>query len=378
MNLLSAVRKYPVCGNDPLENFITEAWAWTLSHYPNFSTDFLNWFFNVNDPEVEWRTQLFYNGYVDLIGISDTNIFIFEHKVDAPFQQDQLERYLSEANKRHKTLNHYVAVIGRVNRKSQISLNECYVKTWADVALWVNHYISKLGEENIEEKFVLGNIINLLKKEGLGPMEPIKEETLKNYYLVYGLEDQIKGIFRKLRDEIDWKEVMKDIPRSDNEEKKFIPRSIKNNYGRIGIEFSRYYDWNPSCFFGVLLDPTDHGLDAPVTGPDLCFIIDFNKPHHSQYETYPEYESLKAEMKLLEQKMKLSDKKWYFYDHLKDKNATRKNRWHPLYMRWSFAEFLKDIKPEKQTEVIGDELLSFMKTFLKECPSFLRLRMKLI
>jgi hypothetical protein len=107
MSLLTVVRKYPVGNNDPLENFITESWAWTLSNYSRFSTEFVKWFFNITDSEVEWKTQKYYNGYIDLIGISETNILIFEHKIDAVFQNDHFKRYLEEARKPHKFITFF-------------------------------------------------------------------------------------------------------------------------------------------------------------------------------------------------------------------------------------------------------------------------------
>ena len=43
--LFEALRKYsPREGNDPLENFITEGFAWLLNKYPEFGEFFLQYF----------------------------------------------------------------------------------------------------------------------------------------------------------------------------------------------------------------------------------------------------------------------------------------------------------------------------------------------
>ena len=69
IGLLESVRKYhPRKGTDPLENFITEAFAWMLNDCPEFGTHFVNEILkNLDFPDfdsnnIRWETQMNFDG----------------------------------------------------------------------------------------------------------------------------------------------------------------------------------------------------------------------------------------------------------------------------------------------------------------------------
>ena len=90
VGLFEALSRYsPREGNDPLENFITEGFAWLLNKYPEFGGFFLQYLeeklrLNVNRYDCEWSTQDNFDGkYPDMVcRFRDENkAIVFEHKV---------------------------------------------------------------------------------------------------------------------------------------------------------------------------------------------------------------------------------------------------------------------------------------------------------
>jgi hypothetical protein len=86
-NLLTALRKYrPTEGRVLLEKFITEAFAWILKNYSDFSIFYLIKLAELLKCEIEhpnpnWQTQVNFNGFFpDLICKMGCKAFVFEHK----------------------------------------------------------------------------------------------------------------------------------------------------------------------------------------------------------------------------------------------------------------------------------------------------------
>ena len=100
-DLLTSLRKYRITHKrDSKENFITEAFAWLLKNYPNFSSYFikdlknrLNSTINVSE-NLKWDTQKNFDGvYPDMVCEFDDNAFVFEHKAWSYLHQNQLQNY---------------------------------------------------------------------------------------------------------------------------------------------------------------------------------------------------------------------------------------------------------------------------------------------
>jgi hypothetical protein len=89
-SLSSALRKYPKSQElDPIENFITEGFAWLLRNKEPLARDFVI-YLNSKLPEPltlsptlpEWKTQhTFPGGQIDMVADFGKFAFIFEHKI---------------------------------------------------------------------------------------------------------------------------------------------------------------------------------------------------------------------------------------------------------------------------------------------------------
>ena len=109
LGLLESVRKYhPRDGSDPLENFITEAFAWMLRNCPEFGEYFAsNIAKQLNMSEFDtanqrWETQQNFGGvYPDMVCSSGTMALVFEHKTWSEVGDNQISNYRSYANKNY-------------------------------------------------------------------------------------------------------------------------------------------------------------------------------------------------------------------------------------------------------------------------------------
>ena len=110
IGLFEALSRYsPREGNDPLENFITEGFAWLLNKYPEFGEFFLRHLeeklrekelqLKVNKYDCEWSTQVNFNGKrPDMVyrfrDVNKGKAIVFEHKVmGLSLAKDQLKDY---------------------------------------------------------------------------------------------------------------------------------------------------------------------------------------------------------------------------------------------------------------------------------------------
>ena len=98
--LFEALRKYsPREGNDPLENFITEGFAWLLNKYPEFGEFFLQYLeeklqLNVNKYDCKWSTQVNFDGkYPDMVYRWENRAIVFEHKTWTRLDENQIKNY---------------------------------------------------------------------------------------------------------------------------------------------------------------------------------------------------------------------------------------------------------------------------------------------
>ena len=117
--LFEALRRYsPRENRDPLENFITEGFAWILNKYTDFGKFFLqdleeklNW--SIGNYDCEWLTQENFDGkFPDMVCHfnGENKAIIFEHKTWSRLHEDQLADYKKYA-KRKFTDNHRIVLI---------------------------------------------------------------------------------------------------------------------------------------------------------------------------------------------------------------------------------------------------------------------------
>lgn len=181
-NLLSALRKYrPRENHDPLENFITEAFAWLLQNHPRFGEFFLNKIasklqlqFVAKGATTEWTTQVNFEGLrPDLIAETDGRAFVFEHKAWSALRPNQLQNYRNQAILKYGKENYHLILITAASYL--IDQNPDLALCWHDVHAWIKEWQS---HRDYEEEFLFGDFCQLLENEGMGPPAEISHAAI--------------------------------------------------------------------------------------------------------------------------------------------------------------------------------------------------------
>ncbi len=355
-SLFTALRKYsPRENNDPLENFVTEAFAWLLKNELDFSAFFLEKI----DPElgkkeekinlkgIKWSTQTSWGGvYPDMICELGDSVYIFEHKVWTHLHGNQLQNYINFAQNKYSSSKMILITAGPYQWTQKSDLAIC----WSDVYCYIKSWLSKAGRESHQYDFVFSDFLELLKNEGLAPTAPITREAILGYYHARYLHEESVSLFQAI---IKYNNGMILDCLSEHEDYK---PDVSDQYGRVGIDL--FLEWRPGLFVGFLLDYEDYEI-KPVDeskGPDCCFIFNFDDSLHNNYPHDELFERLTKE---LEDLFINDEGGWQFYNHFKGDNP--KNMWHPLYVRKPMLEVLaglgdEDTLTDKTTLALFEEL----------------------
>lgn len=325
--LLESLRKYrPREGVDPLENFITEAFAWILGNHPAFSEFFVNKIANrlqmqgMNGKTCEWATQYNFDGvYPDLVCHSNSKAIIFENKAWSHLHENQLQNYRNYAAANYESSK----IILVTATKYQHAQNPDLALCWSDIYKLIDKWIDDTGENS----FIFGDFLELLKSEGLGPPAPISHESILYFYASIDLKPNLEHLIQRVEKE-DWSKNIRDGFKLFVESKRGL--AYGEAWGRMGIHLLD--KWRPGIFVGILLDGRDH-YTKPINaakGPDFCLILDFESDLHSRYPSNAHYIEF---VKNVSRKITTTCKDWEFYNHLENNEALRKNRWHPIHIR---------------------------------------------
>ncbi len=364
------------------ENYLTETWAWILRNNKSLLNSFLKEVFEVDvtGEQLEVTTQKYISsgsgkGFIDLTITTLNYCFIFEHKINHSFGEDQILKYIEWAKKKGYSSEKIMAatVSGyfidhdeTVGDSNLILVN--YL--WHDLYKFIDE---KNNEKTFSESevFVLKCFQNLLIKNDLTWIETeVSMEGLKNYYSALSVNKSLRDIFSQIKDHYKWEKVYKVFQRVDG--KNHPPKTAGERWGRIGIDLDIVRGWTPSLFFGVLADPIDHKVvpSNPEIGPDLCLIVDIDKSRFRDYDISNEYKKLETEMQSWAERNK---NEWSFYNHLEDAGSEA-NLWHPLYLRKPLYSILHGAdSPEGQRKKIEDEMTLLLDAMFKET-SFLEMR----
>jgi hypothetical protein len=327
--LLEALRKYrPREGHDPLENFITEAFAWLLRNHSDFSGYLIEeitakpnmLLHDIDGKDCEWVTQYNFDGvYPDMVCISNNNAIIFEHKAWSHLHKNQLKNYKSFASTNFVNSKVVLITATQYQHSQKPDLALCWSDIYTLIANWL--------EKNPDTSFIFHDFMKLLDSEGMGPPAPISHESIMYYYASTGIKKNIGSLIKHVENN-DWKLSI------IHDDKKFIENKNRLAYGeawgRMGIHLMN--SWRPGIFVGILLDGSDH-CTKPISllkGPDFCLILDFDNDLHSKYPSYNSY--IKMVESLSKKINKISDG-WQFYNHLGDNQIKTKNKWHPIHIR---------------------------------------------
>ncbi len=348
-DLLTSLRKYrPREGKNPLENFITESFAWILKNYPEFSVFFIRELSRRMDYKGEiinpvWNTQVNFGGvFPDMVcemgsDKEHKSAFIFENKAWSSLHYNQLENYRIKAQKKY--LDHRVILL--TSDTSQHLQKSDLAICWRDVYSYIDKWIKKDENINNPGTFILQNFLRLIEHEGMGPKAPVSHESIL-YYLharnfLKETRQLVKNVYNKNL------EFFKELIGADE-----IKYKHRDDWGRIGIEF--FDPWLPGLFIGVISDWEDHRV-KPMLGdnsPDFSIILSFNHSLHNTYHTDDDFLRL---IEYLNEKInELSLDGWQVYNHFNDESVEEKNPWHPLHIRKPLLEVLRGTLDTDQQE----------------------------
>lgn len=373
-SLFVNLRKYrPRENTDPLENFVTEAFAWLLRRNTELNQCFVekiantlaetNKAFTPPSEDISWSTQENYNGFFpDMEAKWPGMTLVFEHKVWSPLHPNQLQRYRDY----HESKNEYRMIL-ITGTRSQHDQNPDLALCWQDIYEWIDDFLTDNALGDME--WVVRDFLKLLKAEGLGPPAPISHNAIWHYQEAAKLPGRLGHLISR-------------VAAHSWPVKAGYKSHIRNKEGLIGIQFSRVSlespgsSWTPGIFIGFILDGSDHCVWPRMKdGLNMCLKISFSQKYHNVYPKMPEYQQLVRE---LAEKAKKSSHSWTHYHHYEEAEAKSRNDWHPLYLEYSMLELFKGTaKAEEQEQrFIGkaEEALAM----LLSCPAFEQLEEALL
>jgi len=366
-NLLTSLRKYrPRENSDPLENFITESFAWLLNNYPPFGRFFLmkvldrlEWTFDDVPESLDWVTQANFSGvYPDMICRAGDSIIIFEHKAWSHLHGNQLNNYREYASKKFGVEKYKIVLI--TGGKFQHDQNPDIALCWHNIFHWVGEW----QKEN-QTDFIFDDFKELLSREGMGPQSLISHEAILSYFSARDFPRHLSQFIERAEKDIKWKSLV---------EADHFKISVVNKrgslygdaWGRIGIKILD--GLIPGLFVGFMLDGRDHRV-APLNSqsPDCSVIFDFSSKYHDIYPTHNLYLSMVKEIS-----EGISSLDWDFHNHLAEHENPNKH--HPIHIRIPIVDLFRETRTsEEQLERFKCEVTKVLGV-ISSCDNFWKLR----
>lgn len=367
-SLFTSLRKYrPRENTDPIENFITEAFAWLLRKDEELSRYFINDIaqrlantannFSVPSGEISWSTQLNYGGvFPDMEATWLGMTLVFEHKVWSKLHDGQLKNYRDY----HESSDNDYRMILITGHYSQYDQNPDLALCWHDIYVLLNHYLA--ASQQRETTWVINDFLQLLKSEGLGPAAPISHTAICHYQEAITLRSQLEALMSRIATH-QWP-----VPDYQSE--------VKKKEGVVGIQFYRgnsenigCKNWTPGVLVGFMLEGWDHLYESRLKD-GLKFILNLSITHrfHDVYLDLAEYKELTKE---LADKAANSSRDWTFYHHRAQANPF--NPWHPLYLEYPMLDVFKGTETTAEQEQRFIEIAEEALSLLVSCPAFEKL-----
>ena len=382
--LFEALSRYsPKEGQTPLENFITEGFAWILNNYPDFGEFFVQnleeklkergreW--SIGNYGCEWLTQESFDGkYPDMVCHfnGENKAIIFEHKTWSRLHQNQLANYKEYAKRNFVEYRVVLITATQQQHEQDPDLPLC----WSDIYNLISDW-----EKRDNNELLFRDFQQLLKSVGLGPPAPISHTSIRYYYKTRDLKKNINGLIERVKGHEEQKKEWKKMIKKDYDLVSPTQRGKDDYWGRIGIELLAWEDesghGSGNIFVGILLDGEDHRTKPidRVKGPDFCLIIgSFSDSLHDFYTEEKSYKKLVEE--LLPKKVEQLNDGWQFYDHLKDFEAPRKNKYHPIHIRKPMLDVFCGTESGEDQEERFYEAASTLIRLVAEEESFWALR----
>jgi hypothetical protein len=280
-SLLVSLRSYqPRPDRDPLEDFVTEAFAWTLRAHPPIGSQFLSEIDrradlpkgSVDEDGWEWDTQVdLKEGRADMLAMGDHRTYVYEHKVGQTAKAKQVDRY-----RRSLTADEVVTVLIMDAEWNYEGPQSAEVEepdlclTWPEVSKILEDKSEELGTADRVDDFRA-----LLDHEGLGPRERLSEPDLRAVSRYQETIDHLTKLIKEVRlQQEEWEPVYDLLPDpwgQNQPEKRWSGTPPK--YGRIALRL--YEENNPNVNFGLIIDPDNikFSLVDRNLGPDLAVFL---------------------------------------------------------------------------------------------------------
>lgn len=366
-NLLAALQKYASRPNfNPIENFTTEAFTWLLRNDRESQVAFLELIAKQYQPksdlssldvksllekeedsEIEWQTQVHLDsGFADIVGYSANFTIVVEVKVWSSGEDDQLQNYVDSLRKESKPSPIIGVVLTAATYQHNIEANSQLI--WEQVYSALQKAQEKSHNDRRQE------FIDFLASQGFSPVE-----IPHNFWrLAYDYQRALQLIPRCFQGlEKDSGLFTKDGQNNPTSEvDAFGKVSYRQRWGTYGLQFERKNStiWNPAFFIGLVVDPTDHGIDALLeNGVIFALIIDVDRKYWtsrkdsnlfngSHLYTQTEWQNFSEELK------NCAKPRWRFCGY-NDGNRSV-NLWHPIVVYRPVIELINE-KTDAETEL---------------------------
>ncbi|MBD2200634.1 MULTISPECIES: PD-(D/E)XK nuclease family protein [Calothrix] len=337
-SLFSALRKYPKSQElDPIENFITEGFAWLLRNKEVLARDFIN-YLSPKLPELiplthimpQWKTQhTFPGGKIDMVADFGQFALIFEHKIWSKLSDGQLDKYREYAKANLKWSQGYKLIL-ITGLTSQHEQQPDLALTWSDIYKFLKRWLETKSDDSLVRDF-----IDMLAEENLGPAAPVSYESIVSYLPAQSLIPNLKSITLRAA-EADWRWVLERIGFKQDAPILSNPVKYEDKYGRLVLNIVD--SWFPGILIGTILDGSDCKVKPSNYHlvPDFCLILAFHIEKWKKFErdffNSDEYNQLRS-------RLKANSGTWDFHDHRLE--AGKQNPWHPLHLRKPLAEVFR-------------------------------------
>lgn len=340
-SLLTALRNYrPRENHDPLENFITEAFAWLLVNYPRFGRFYLNKIGQrlqqpelSSSAEIEWVTQLNLGGvFPDLVGRAGKEVYLFEHKAWSHLHANQLANYRTAASAEYGETSYRLVLI--VGGRHLIDQSPDLALCWHEIHAWIGEW---RNHTQFEDDPLFADFQRLLEHEGMGPPAPVSYEAALAFRFARSFETTLSELVRRAFHH-PWNASLGSLPIKPHLPWHHGLPGGQDPWGRVGINLcGDLSEGAPGLFVGFLIDPADHKVAwADPACPDFGAIFDVNIETFSNYDVTREFILLRE---ALPKHIARDCPDYRVLDHLASSEAP--NRWHPLHVRKPMTEFLR-------------------------------------
>lgn len=370
-SLLVSLRSYqPRPDRDPLEDFVTEAFAWTLRAHPSVGHQFLSEIdqrANLSEASEgedgwDWSTQFDVGeGRVDMLAMRDHRTYVFEHKVGQTAKAKQVDRY-----RRSLSADEVVTVLimdaewNYEGPQSPAVEEPDLCLTWPEVS-------KILGDksEELENADRIDDFRALLDHEGLGPRERLSEPDLRAVPQYQETIDHLTKLIKEVRlQQEEWEPVYDLLPDpwgQNQPEERWS--GTPPTYGRIALRL--YNENNPNVNFGLIIDPDNikTSLVDRNLGPDLAVYL--HVPYSSLARgQYNELVNSQAYGDLRKRLAENSGSEWTAFAPKGTDPGINKH--HPLVLQRPLAHVLRD------TQSVGDQRMKVLDALREGVELFLK------